>query len=671
MSNAIEVLGPELFARDESGQLRSRIGTFFPDRRVLVTLPGIHATQRSAFIEWLGQQREGAGLPPLTPEEEAQELARSVDLFFEPRRILIRPDPNAMGLAFEADTQLQSLASKRCIGFLFVLDPRVQQPIKERGECWRISALPQSPADMCDQIAASRGPIREQPVYYYSRNTGIRYLTLREFERFAALDAGSLARQLQEVADHCRARNRLGNPEVDFFAADPLRFGARDFAGTAYLDLGEEELRARHDVLCRHFREAVDPALRVDDPGDELWRNRMFTALAGLRDDTRVEEVLRGLSPEFFLQIDWLPGGRFEDGEFVFDPVYDETESALAGEGAGSVCDSKARGFVFNFIREYGDLDYINVGCVIRSLSQRPQNDGRRGVYIAELKPHNQSEPIVRFIRLLKWGVREHLDEGHDLLRAMLESEEYIDYFLDRRLGCRQLGMNVAARVIIRSVPEVYDGKQAAQCRRSIHTWYAERDYIRGVATDKIKSIKYLKDGFAARLGMLLGHAAASNIIVGRTYDENGGVFVVFDDGDEVVTEDPDGLPSGLVVGDHSGAFGEYRRPLIEFAPEYAQPVNERLDRLPDAAGFAARYLSAFRDQFRHVQGDYRKRRSAFDRLFQHSHYDPAGSFAFRWEQVLGRLDATDGDALVEAIRRHIKVDFNLPSGLCGAPVVS
>ncbi len=55
-------------------------------------------------------------------------------------------------------------------------------------------------------------------------------------------------------------------------------------------------------------------------------------------------------------------------------------------------------------------------------------------------------------------------------------------------------------------------------------------------------------------------------------------------------------------------------------------------------------------------RGAYRKRRRAFDTLFKHCKYDPAGSFAYRWECVLRRLDQTNPYALVEAIREHIWV---------------
>src|SRR6185369_6763095 len=128
-----------------------------------------------------------------------------------------------------------------------------------------------------------------------------------------------------------------------------------------------------------------------------------------------------------------------------------------------------------------------------------------------------------------------------------------------------------------------------------------------------------------------------------------------FDDGDEIVCEQDDGLPAEVLVGDHSGAFTEYRKAMAGFAAEYARPVNIREALVPDPRAFAEAYLAAFREHFLHIQGDYRKRRRGFDTLFKHGKYDPGGSFAYRWECVLGRLDQTNADTLVAAIASHIQ----------------
>ena len=652
---SIEVLGPALFAKNGQGQLVSRVGTFFPRHRLVVTRPGIHASQRLALIDHLNQQRQAQSQPPLTPEQEAKEMACSVDLFFEPGVILIRPDPDDMELAFTADELLQELVSKRNVKFLCVFNPKVRQPIKERGEYWRISVLPQSVQEMRRLIADSKVAIQERPIYYYSRISGVRFVTFHEFARLEDWPAEELKSQLQEIAAHARRRNRLGFPEVDFFGADPLRFGARDFAGANFLALPESELRQTFAQLKEHFCEAVEARFRRDEPLDEVWRTQLFTRLVCLQDDLCAAEVLQGLSPEFFLQIEWLPGGRFEEGEFILDSVYAEADEGRSEGAVPAPCEPKARRFIFNFIREHGDLEYVNVGRLVHSLSvRRPVADGRREVYLAEMKPRGQATPEVRLLRILKWGVRERLDEGKSLLQALLESEEYADYVLDRRLGCRQLGMNLPGHISIRRVAEVYDGPREEFRGLTIYASYSERQYIGGIASDKLPAFKCAQDEYALRLARLLGKAAASNLIAGRTYDY--GRRVVFDDGDEIILEDSNGLPRDLIVGDHSGAFGEYERPLGEFVRDYAKPVNRRLADVPRPRAFAEAYLSAFSTQFEHVQSDYRKRRRAFDAMFKHLPRNTQGSFAYRWECVLKRLDQTDAATLGQAIRKEITV---------------
>src|SRR5258708_5272260 len=140
----------------------------------------------------------------------------------------------------------------------------------------------------------------------------------------------------------------------------------------------------------------------------------------------------------------------------------------------------------------------------------------RRGVYLAEFHVREQPAPIRRFLRLQKWGVWEHLDEGKDLLSSILESDEYTDYLLDRRLGCRQLGMNLCRRAVMRRLNETYQGSNQTYRGQTIRTTYFERDYLPGIATDKLPIDRYVRPGFALALAKLLGRAAASSLIVGR-----------------------------------------------------------------------------------------------------------------------------------------------------------
>ncbi len=653
---AVELIGPHPFERDATGKQKTRIGTVFPSRRTLVTLPGIHASQRIEFIDRLSEARRAAGEPPLTEAEVEEEAARAVDLIFDANRILIRPDPEHMEQAFAADELLQELVSKRDIKFLFVMDQKVRGAIKDRGEYWRISPLPQSHEDIRRLIENAQVAIHEQPVYFFNRYTGSRYLTCGAFTALGRLEDESLARQLREIAVYSARQNRNGYPEIDFFAADPARFGSASFQEPDLARLAGPERKEAYRQLLGRFRGAVEPDFLQDDPEMEVWRSRMLSTLLSRRDQTITEDVLRDLSPEFFMHVEWLPGGRFEEGEFIPDPLFDEAERNPADEQLQRLCDPTVRGFIFNFIREYGALDSINIGRISESLSkERPLIQGRRGVYLAELQPRGAAQPRVRFIRFQKWGIRQRLDEGKPLLQAILESEEYTDYVLDRRLGVLQLGMNVPAGQSLQRTRERYIGENRDVSGQLIPALYFERDYLHGVATDKLPRSKYLKPGYADRLAWLLGRAAAANLIAGRA--QEGTKQMLFDDGDEVVMESPvTGLPDRLVVSDPSGAFSDYQRSLVEAAPAYARPVNMRANCAPNLREFAETYLEAFKAGFLHVQGDYRARRRAFDRLFKHCPYDPAGSFAYRWECVLRRLDQADADTVVDCIRQHIAV---------------
>ncbi len=653
---AIKIVGPDPFACGADGKKETRVGTAFPSLRTLVTTPGIHATQRMDLIEHLNRERGAAGLPALTAAEDERLLQEAVDLVFEECQILIRPDPARMDLAFEADEMLDDLrlVSRRNVRFLFAMDPRVRAALCARGENWRISPLPQKAADMCALIAASRAAIREGAIYYYNWYTGTRLLTYQEFKGLGKLDDAALARQLREIAVYSAQLNRKRSPEVDFFPPGPSGFGARDFQGIDFAGLEPAALREAFEGLGRRFHDAVEPDFWRDDPSSEVWRNRMLSALVSQHDKTITVDLLRELSPEFFMQVEWLPGGRFEEGEFILDPVFEERAGGPKTAGFRPFCDPLVRGFIFSYIREYGALEYINIGRIGHSLSSvRPQERGRRGVYLAQLKVPGLPEPVLRLIRLQKWGIAEHLDEGKPLLQAFLENEEYTDYVLDRGLGLRQLGMNLPARYRVLRTQETYSGPNREVSGQTIPVVCFERGYLSGLATDKVPPSRYLKEGYAEQLGALLGKAAASNIIVGRARE--GGLQAMFDDGDEIVLEDPlTGLPSEIVVGDPTGSFVDYRRSLLEMAGDYARPVTLREGKVPRLPAFAEAYLRAFRERFGQLQGDYRKRTRAFDSLFKHCRYDPAGSFAFRWERVLRRLNETDADALVLALRRHI-----------------
>ncbi|MCX6894790.1 MAG: hypothetical protein NTZ16_04675, partial [Verrucomicrobia bacterium] len=206
----LKLIGPHPFELDAHGQQQTRIGTLFPKHGVLYTqAPGVHAWQRSGFIESLNADRAKEKLPPLTLEEEERLCADSVDLIFDPGQILIRPNPERMAQAFVADELLQKLVSKQKIIFLSVSDKRVSEAIKRRGELWRLSSIPKAREEKRKLVFGSKVGIGGQPIYFYNRLTGTRWLTCEVFGELGSMDDPSLARHLQEIADYSIRRNRL------------------------------------------------------------------------------------------------------------------------------------------------------------------------------------------------------------------------------------------------------------------------------------------------------------------------------------------------------------------------------------------------------------------------------------------------------------------------------
>lgn len=651
---SLRIIGPTPLQTDSTGNLKSRIGTLFTEHNTLYTAsPWVHAMQRAAFLDILNEERAAAGKLPMSFDEEQQVVFSSVDVIFETGHILIRPDPERMELSLTGDEMLQAVVSKQNIKFLSVSDTRVREAIQRRGENWRLSGIPTTLALKEEMIFRSRVAIRGQPLYYYSRFTGTRWLTLETFEQLGNMPTDALAAHLEEIAAHTTLTNRLGRPELSFFAVDVGRLDTRQFASVPWLKLTAEEVRPEYKRLVLAFRATVHESFRKDLCSNKAWCDRMLHTLFLDGNEWQAEASSNALSPEFFAQVRWVPGGRIEEGEFILDSVFEE--SAKSTPSVGPLCDERAKGIIYNFLREYGDLEFINVGLVSEPLNnKRPQTRGLRGVYIAEFRSRSQPVVLRRLLRLQKWDVTQHLDRGKDMLQAIKESEEYTDYWLDRRLGCRQLGMSVNRRVSMHRLTEKYKGSNQVYAGQTIRTTYFERDFLNGTASDKIKPEKYDVPGYPERLAELLGRAAASSVIVGRALDD--GLRPVFDDGDELIVEGLDGLPENIFVADHSGSFGEYRKPLLSYAQYYAGPVNCRSRFVPDLGRFAEIYLQALGTQLIHIQEDYRKRRPAFDNLFRHCNYDPGGSFAYRWDCVLRRLDATDMQEFVREARSHMRL---------------
>lgn len=642
-------LGPKIFSRNEKGALATRIGTVFLRTPGLVTLPGIHAMQRLAFINALNRRRMEVGQGPLSEEEVEQEIAESVDLLFDENYALIRPDPRRMELALRGDAFLQNFVSKRRIRYLNIQNRQVRDALRERGEAWRMAPIPRYEEEIRTLIENARVGIGGRAVYFYNHLTGTRFLTVGGLRSLGDLGCGELREMLLEIQKNLQGRNRFANPEIDFLPAWPA--GAELFAEVPFAELEEGELRSTYRRLLGTFERSVtDPSLKQDNPDDPGWRRALSGALVAKSNETGVSAVIEGLSPEFFMQIEWLPGGRVEEGELFFDPIFAEADAHPEDDQLRRLCDHRARAILFNYVREYSQIEYVNIGRTRRSLSGRTGQGPRAFVYIVELKERYREKPQVKIIRIQRWTVASHLAENKPLLQSMLEAEDYTDYVMDRRLGARQLGMHLPATMIPRTFREtVRDRNNTLQ---NVWTGYFERDYISGFASDKIPEHLYASDAFAQAFCRLLGQAAAPNLIVGRATVEGG--KTIFDDGDEVIILNNFHLPDHLILSEPTGSFTNYNRPYVDTIADYAAALNRRKPLFNDFETLATIFVNSFEDELARIQRVYRERRAGFDSLFRDRPMDVNGSIAFRWKCVLARLDAVNAHALACHLRDYI-----------------
>jgi hypothetical protein len=76
-----------------------------------------------------------------------------------------------------------------------------------------------------------------------------------------------------------------------------------------------------------------------------------------------------------------------------------------------------------------------------------------------------------------------------------------------------------------KKLTEEYRGNQARYHGTIIWSTYFHRDYICGIATDKLPLYRFHDTAFAMAFARLMGQAAASNMIVGRSDVNAGGIF--------------------------------------------------------------------------------------------------------------------------------------------------
>ena len=649
----MKLIGEKIFAKDAEGRLVSRIGTIFLKTPGIVTKRGVHAMQRVMWIEEVNALRAAAGKPPMSLSEEDEEMSESVDLIFTDDLVLIRPNPDRMDLAFRADEELQKIVSKRVIRFLNTNSAKVRTALRERGENWRMARQPISQDDMVDLINSSKIPVGERPIYYYNRMTGTRFITAGGYNEIDHLEPGAFRRQIVEVVTGLNKRNRLGQPEVDLFPASTPIDIKRALKSLQPDALDDAALKAACAKIALDWRMAIPAELREEKTSNFEWRNEICHAITRQPNETAAEEqeLVAGISPEFYRQIEWLPGARIDNGEVIFDAIYDEAARTQDPELL-ALCDNRVKSFLFNTTRLFGKVAFINIGRIAKSLSRDPIEGNRRGnVYIMQYREEGSEVVRVMMIRLQKWGVAEHLDEGKDLLQSIVEADEYSDYILDRRLMCRQLGMNLPRRLGYGHFTEKYRGMNQYN-GVAVRTSYFVRTYVTGTASDKLPTVRYRNPAFAQKFAFLMGEAAAVDMVVGRRSSVTK--ELLFDKNYEVVKIGEDGMPSEIVITDHAGSFVNYEHDFEDFVSQYSGFVRRRKGLVDDLAGFGAAFVEGFRRKLIETQQAYRARKLAFDELFSDRPYDTNGSGAYRWAKILQRLNACDPERVAAILKEAV-----------------
>lgn len=669
----VDYLGGSMFAKNEQGNLKGHIATFFPKDNFIVTEPStLHGDQFNSFIEYQNYIRAKDGLPPLTKEESAKKIKDAVPLTIVEGRsdclfVIIRPDPENPNLAFQADKRLQAVFPIFRIFFMRTNDQNIRHALRGRGESWRIQPVPQTVEDKRKFLKSNKLNIvnSQRRIYYYNIPTGARYLTYENFFKLNELDCETLRAYLLEIKQYSPAVNRQGYHEINFFSASS-RFTHKNFQKYAFESMDESQLRAVHSQLCSEFENAIaDPLFKTDDLNNETWLDEVYSKIT-CPSKYSTEEINLGLCDEFAENVLWLPGCQFDHSfGIIKDPALSMTHLMTPSEKK-RYNDGIPQKILLSYLRENFNIEYANIGSLAPIRRNRINNNGnnnssfpkpRRGVYVMQRKLVGEDEERVSIIRLQKWGVRENLNAGRDLLESFNESEKYTDYVLDRRLACKLLGMNLPPSLIVRRFSEVYNGCQSKYVGMPYHTAYFERDYVRGIVTDLIPDNYFKNPDFCIEFAKLLGSAAAPNLIVGRSYifNNNNETVPIFDDGDEVLLLDENNMPKEIVVSEQPGTFVYYNGSFEQQIAAYAIPINKRAARitLPNIKEMVSAYTWAFIEKFREIQETAEVHRRTFDDLPDQDR----GSLSDRWNHVLDRLQDAKPVYLADLIKKEILLD--------------
>jgi len=636
--NGIEVLGPDFFARDESGQALGPIAVVFPNLLLLVTGRGIHAELiciAEAFLRArcrLDEQRD------LTAAEERELYESVIPLMVRESTVLIRSFPDDMARVFAADELLQRLLPKPRIQFTGIHNAAVREQLRRRGESWRISPAPRSSQEIYYYIRACRVHVNTNAIYYQNAQSGERFLTYEEFQRIRPLlrkaPQKALCR-LKEIHHLSQLVNDQGVPELSFFLPADTKLTTRPLGDIIAVlqnaDSPQDLARAEvlFDFFALSYAVAAGDELTIDGERHTAWQTTMYCRLYDLNEKTLEEWMLR-LSPEFHLNMRWLPGARLKDGEVLFE----------------STVESKVRSLINYFVTTWPGIVSINVGRVESPLTNRDRTEEEREVYLVVLGlPEGREE--IRLLRMIKWDVRHRLKQGFPLSQAIRDTVSYRDYILDRLRAAATLKIPMLSYTAIQFEEEL-------EGVGTIPIFFFDRRYVEGMVTDKIPLSYYGKNGFIVRLARLLGVAAAASMVLGRASHRTQELF--FDDGDEVIQLDQDKLPERLVISETTGSFTDSTTPvrvllsqcLKHLAAHLAKARRRGVTRADLKAAVEA-FSEGLAGEIERMQALLQDPSMDLRSLFANSSAEP-GSVRARWDNMLNRLAATEVAAIREAI---------------------
>ncbi len=644
--HGITFIGPDFFERDEEGNLLSPIASVFPKYRTIITVRGIHACHASIFYELLKQKILSEGNVP-DENLELKIYEDAVALLIRESVILIRSDPVDMEHVFAADCILQSFLPKGRIQFTSLHLSEVRSQLRSRGESWRISPAPKSVREIAQYVRASKVRVITGLTVYYNAPTGGRFLTFSEYMRIRPLlvsDPPEALARLKEIHNLLQRLNSWGNRELSFFlpagkTLEPKAIGDVISVIESPGSYGRpEQILEAFDQFADKFAEAAGPELTEDDVRNPAWRTTMFCRLYDINEE-EMEEWSLGLSPEFHLNVKWLPGATVCSGLLKFD----------AGVSP------RTEGLITHFWRQSGGFESINVGHVEASQSERDISGEERDVYLIVMNGANATESI-RLIRLMKWDAFHRVKMGVPLDQALAATISYRNYIFDRLRAAARLGFPILSYNEIR-LDENIPGLGR------VPTFFFDRQYVQGIVTDKIPVSYYRHPHFIVNLAALLGAAAAFTLVLGRASPRNGKIF--YDDGDELIQFDSDNIPVRLVIIETTGSFTDWTTPLISLLPQCLIRFHRHLEKaqscaIPQSTIMEAitRFAAALIEKMTEVKAIAASPSSSIRDMFKDRQPEPGG-IRYRWEAILARLETTDLQQLRDYILKSPELDMD------------